>query len=139
MSKYGAIPTMVYKDANAAIEFLTTALGFEEFAVYRGENDNVAHAQLKLGKAMIMLSSYSPSSPFGKMISTPKEANGMNTQSAYIIIDNVDKHYQNAKANGAKIVMDIKDEDYGGRGYSCKDPEGFIWNFGSYNPFITEN
>lgn len=28
-----------------------------------------------------------------------------------------------------------KDEDYGGRGYSCRDPEVNLWNFGSYNPW----
>jgi uncharacterized glyoxalase superfamily protein PhnB len=32
-------------------------------------------------------------------------------------------------------VMDIKDEDYGGRGYSARDPQGQLWNFGSYDPW----
>jgi uncharacterized glyoxalase superfamily protein PhnB len=31
--------------------------------------------------------------------------------------------------------MDIKDEDYGGRGYNCRDPEGYLWSFGSYDPW----
>ena len=31
--------------------------------------------------------------------------------------------------------MEIKDEDYGGRGFSCFDPEGHLWNFGSYDPW----
>jgi uncharacterized glyoxalase superfamily protein PhnB len=31
--------------------------------------------------------------------------------------------------------MEIKDEDYGGRDYSCRDPEGHVWNFGSYDPW----
>lgn len=43
--------------------------------------------------------------------------------------------HNTAIAAGAEIVLDIKDEDYGGRGYSCQDPEGYIWNFGSYNPW----
>ncbi len=135
MSKYGAIPTMVYKDANKALEFLTQALGFKENAVYRDDKNVVQHAELNLGKAMIMIGTYHPETHFGKMIGTPNETNGLNTQSAFIIIEEVDKHYENAKANGAKIVMDIKDVDYGGRGYSCKDTEGYIWSFGSYNPF----
>ncbi len=44
-------------------------------------------------------------------------------------------HCACAKAAGAKIVIDIKDEDYGGRGYTCRDPEGHIWNFGTYDPW----
>ncbi|WP_336298521.1 MULTISPECIES: VOC family protein [Zeaxanthinibacter] len=47
----------------------------------------------------------------------------------------MDEHYNRAVAAGASIVLDIKDEDYGGRGYSCQDPEGYLWNFGSYNPW----
>ncbi len=135
MSKYGAIPAMSYKDANAAVDFLTNAFGFKEHFVYRDENKNVHHAELSLGNAMIMIGPQRKESEFGKMTGTPEDANGLNTQTTYIIIDEVDKHYQNAKVNGAEIVMDIKDENYGGRGYSCKDPEGYIWSFGSYNPY----
>lgn len=135
MSKYGAIPAMSYKDANAAVDFITTAFGFKEHFVYRDENNSVHHAELSLGNAMIMIGPQRAESEFGKMTGTPAQANGLNTQTAYIIIDEVDEHYNNAKANGAEIVMDIKDEDYGGRGYSCKDPEGYIWSFGSYNPY----
>jgi uncharacterized glyoxalase superfamily protein PhnB len=138
MSKYGAVPAMSYKDANAAVSFLTTAFGFKEHFVYRDENNLVHHAELSLGNAMIMIGPYRPESDFGKMTGTPAETNGLNTQTAYIIIDEVDNHYKNAKANGAKIVMDIKDEDYGGRGYSCKDPEEYIWSFGSYNPYTSK-
>ncbi|NGX83085.1 VOC family protein [Aequorivita sp. KMM 9714] len=135
MSNHGAISTMVYKDTNAALNFFTSVLGFREHAVFRDDKNKVQHAELTLGKAMIMIGSYHPESEFGKMIGTPAETNGLNTQTAYIIIEDVDDHYKNAKSNGAKIVMDIKDEDYGGRGYSCKDPEGCIWNFGNYNPY----
>ena len=73
-------------------------------------------------------------SDFGKLTRTPQEVDGFNTQSPYFIIKDVDEHYENAIQHGAEIVMPIKDEDYGGRGYSCKDLEGYIWNFGSYNP-----
>ena len=39
-----------------------------------------------------------------------------------------------AKAEGWTIVIPIKDEDYGGRGFSCLDPEGRLWNVGTYDP-----
>ena len=53
--------------------------------------------------------------------------------SKYGAIPNIS--YKKAKASNVEIILDIKDEDYGGRGYSCKDLEGEIWNFGSYNPY----
>lgn len=43
--------------------------------------------------------------------------------------------YRKAKAAGAHIAIEIKDEDYGGRGFSCHDPEGQLWNVGSYDPW----
>jgi uncharacterized glyoxalase superfamily protein PhnB len=42
---------------------------------------------------------------------------------------------RSAIAASAEIVIEIKDEDYGGRGFSCRDPEGHIWNVGTYNPW----
>ena len=136
MKQYGSliIPTMRYKDAPGAIEWLCKAFGFEKHLVVPGENETIAHAQLRFGNAMIMLGSQIDNE-YGKFIRTPEDLNGINTQAAYIVVEEVDEHYQRAIEAGAEIVMDIKDEDYGGRGYSCRDPEGYIWNFGSYNPW----
>jgi hypothetical protein len=30
--------------------------------------------------------------------------------------------------------MEVADQDYGARLYSCLDPEGHLWNFGTYDP-----
>ena len=37
--------------------------------------------------------------------------------------------------SGATIATEIKDEDYGGRDFSCYDLEGHLWSFGSYDPW----
>ncbi len=134
MNKSRIIPTMRYKDAPAAIEWLCTVLGFEKHLVVPGENDTIAHAQLILGNSMIMLGSENDNE-FGKLVKTPPDLGGINTQTAYIIIEEIDAHYQKTKSAGAEIVLEIADQDYGGRLYSCRDPEGYIWNFGSYNPW----
>ena len=41
------------------------------------------------------------------------------------------------KAAGATVVMDLEDKDYGSREFSCRDPEGHLWNFGTYDPWRT--
>lgn len=128
------IPTMTYKDAPTAIKWLCNAFGFEKHLIVPGEGETIAHAQLNFGNAMIMLGSENDNE-YGKFVKTPKDLNGINTQTAYIIVEEIDKHYHRAIKGGAKIVLDIKNEDYGGRGYSCQDPEGHLWNFGSYNPW----
>jgi len=128
------IPTMRYKDAPAAIEWLCSAFGFETHLIVPGENGTIVHAQLSFGNAMIMLGS-ERNNEYDKSVKTPKDLAGMNTQTAYIIVEEIDEHYRRAIDAGAEILIDIKDEDYGGRVYSCLDPEGYIWNFGSYNPW----
>ncbi len=128
------IPTMRYHDAAAAIEWLCRAFGFREHLVVPGEDGTIAHAQLVLGDGMIMLGS-ALDNEFGKLQKTPRDLGGVGSQSPYIIVEDADVHYARAVAAGAEIVYDIKDEDYGGRGYSCRDPEGHLWNFGTYDPW----
>ena len=128
------IPCLRYRDAPAAIDWLCRAFGFQKQLVVPNQDGTVAHAQLTLGNGMIMLGS-AVDSDFGRLIKQPGDIGGSETQCPYVIVKDVDAHYARAKAAGAVVVMDIKDEDYGGRGYSCRDPEGHLWNFGSYDPW----
>ena len=133
LGKGNIIPGMRYRDAPAAIEWLCSAFGFSKNLVVPGSGDTIAHAQLVLGDGMIMLGSVADDA-YGQVVMTPQEAGG-NTQSAYVVVDEIDAHYQRAMAAGAEIVMEIADQEYGGRLYSAKDPEGYLWNFGSYDPW----
>ena len=128
------IPTMRYRDAAAAIEWLCRAFGFEKQLVVPGEHGTIAHAQLKLGNGMIMLGS-ARDDEYGRLVQPPRDRASVNSQSPYIVVADADAHYRRAVAAGAQVVMDIKDEDYGGRGYTCRDPEGHVWNFGTYDPW----
>jgi|SRR5262245_23475835 len=128
------ISCMRYRNAPAAIEWLCRAFGFERHLVVPGEDGTIVHAQLSFGNGMIMLGSVLDNE-FGRLMKQPSEIGGAETQCPYVIVADADAHYARAKLAGAKIVMDIKDEDYGGRGYSCRDLEGHLWNFGTYDPW----
>ena len=131
------IPNLRYDDAAAAIAFLTSAFGFTERAVFRDAQHPaiINHAQLTWGDQMIMLASAQPS-PWAEAapLLTVRQAGG-NTQSIYVVVDNVDAHAARARAAGADIFVEPADQDYGGRGYGARDPEGNAWSFGSYDPF----
>jgi len=128
------IPGMRYRNAPAAIEWLCNAFGFEKHLVVPGENGTIAHAQLTFGNGMIMLGSIKDND-FNCLMKQPDEIGGAETQSAYVVVPDADEHYVRARAAGAEILIDIKDESYGGRGYACRDLEGHIWYFGTYNPW----
>ncbi len=131
------IPTLRYQDAPAAIDWLCDVLGFARHAVYPGENDTIMHAQLVLGGGMIMLGS-ALDTPFGKLVKQPNEIGGYGTQGLYVVVPDADAVYARARARGAKIEMDIVDQDYGGRGFTCRDPEGHLWSVGTYDPWAEE-
>jgi uncharacterized glyoxalase superfamily protein PhnB len=135
-TKTTLIPCLRYRNAPAAIEWLCQAFGFEKHLVVPGEGETIAHAQLSFGNGMIMLGSVKQSE-FDRLMKQPDEIGGAETQSAYVIVSDADAVYTQAKAAGAKIVLDIKDEDYGGRGFSCRDLEGHLWSFGTYDPWKT--
>ena len=128
------IPCLRYQDAPAAIEWLCAAFGFQKNAVY-ADGDIVHHAQLTFGNGMVMLGSADNASEWGRQIVQPFDIGLRETQSPCVIVTDTDAHYARAKAAGAVIVMDIADQPYGGRGYSCRDPEGHLWWFGSYDPW----
>lgn len=132
--KASIIPGMRYKDAPTAIDWLCKAFGFKRHLVVEGENNTIAHAQLTLGNSMIMLGS-TRDNEYDRLIRTPAEVEGFNTQAPYIIVDDIDSHYRKAKEAGAKIELELTEQDYGGKLYTCRDPEGYVWNFGSYDPW----
>ena len=133
-TKATVIPCLRYRDAPAAIEWLCAAFGFERHLVVPGDNGAVAHAQLSFGNGMIMLGSAENESPFGRLMKQPSETGGATTQSVYVVVTDADALYTRAKNAGAKIAMEIRDEDYGGRAFTCHDLEGHLWSFGTYDP-----
>jgi uncharacterized glyoxalase superfamily protein PhnB len=129
------IPALRYRDAAAAIEWLCRVIGFEKHLVVPGPGNAIAHAQLTLGGGMVMLGSVDNGSDYGTRIRQPDEIGGYETQSAYVVVADADAVLARAQAEGWTIVIAIKDEDYGGRGFSCLDPEGRLWNIGTYDPW----
>lgn len=117
--------TLRYKDAAAAIAFLTKAFGFTEVVAHRGDDGVVEHAQLAYRGTSIMFGQERPSE-YDEIIKDVDRA------ALYVVVRDPDAHCATARAAGAEIVMEPHDKDYGSRDYVAKDPEGNVWNFGTY-------
>ena len=128
------IPSMRYHDALAAIDWLCRAFGFEKHAVY-AEGKVVQHAQLTFGNGMIMLGSVDNGSAWGERMAQPNQVGGRETQCCCIVVADCAAHYARAKAAGAEIIDELETKEYGGSGYSARDPEGHLWWFGEYDPW----
>lgn len=128
------IPCMRYRDAPAAIDWLCRVFGFERHLVVPNEDGTIAHAQLALGNGMVMLGSVLDTD-FGKLMTQPDAIGGAETQASYLIVADADAVHARALEAGARIVMPLVDQDYGGRGFSCTDLEGRLWSVGTYDPW----
>jgi uncharacterized glyoxalase superfamily protein PhnB len=129
------IPCLRYRDAPRMIDWLCQTFGFEKQLVVPGDDGTIAHAQLTLGTGMIMVGSIRTETDWGRLIRQPDSIGGVETQSPYVVVAEVDALYARAKAAGADIVMDLTDQPYGSRDFLCRDPEGHIWSFGTYDPW----
>jgi uncharacterized glyoxalase superfamily protein PhnB len=119
------IPGMMYRDAPAAIDWLCRVFGFSKHAAYAGPDNTIMHAELTLGGGMIMLGSRQ----------ADDQAPVPPAVGVSVIVDDADAVYARAKSAGAEMVIDIETKPYGGRGFSCRDREGYMWHVGTYDPW----
>ena len=123
-------PYLRYRDAKAAVKFLTEIFGFRSVMVAPGNNGGIAHAELAFGNGMVMLSD----GDGGVLPMQPRGANGGDSGGIYVAVKDIDALYARVQQAGAAIVMALHDTDYGSRDFTCRDPEGFLWSFGTYQP-----
>lgn len=125
-------PGFRYLNAKEVMEWLEKAFGFKRQMVVPGDDEKIAHAQLKLGKGIIML---------GSAHQTPDPENPWSSekQGIYVRVDDIDHHYERARDAGATIVTPLRDTEYGSREYTARDPEGNLWSFGTYDPYASED
>ncbi len=135
------IAAMRYRDADAAMTWLEQALGFTTHAVYRDPAGNrVVHAELAfttaIGTGMVMLGEVhaDPNADPSPWYRQPSQAGGV-TSAFYLIVPDCAPAYARAQAANAEILQPLKAMDYGGGSFVLRDPEGFVWSVGEYNPW----
>lgn len=122
------VPYLSYRDANAALEWLEAAFGFERVVAYPDENGSVVHAEMRFGDGALMMGTAEPPPVMDPDVASP------NAHGIYVAVEDVDAHYERAGEAGAKIVYPPQDTEFGTRRYRVLDPEGYEWSFGNYRP-----
>jgi uncharacterized glyoxalase superfamily protein PhnB len=118
-------PYLYYRDVAAALDWLARAFGLAERMRMPGPGGAIAHAEMELADGVVMLGCPSPD------YRNPKQL-GQSTQSLYVFVDDVDKHFRRAKEAGAKILDEPADQFYGDRRYGAEDLEGHVWYFAQH-------
>ena len=113
------VPYLSYRDARAAIAFLTAAFGLTVVQIQEGEDGGIEHAELAHGNGVIMLGT----------ADLPHGSPGI-----YLVVPDADAHHAAAVAAGAEVVYPPEDTGWGARRWRARDPEGHEWSFGTYAP-----
>ncbi len=112
---YGTMFAYVFaKDAEKYISFLKDALGAEAIGITKAPDGTVANARIRIGTTKFM-------------ISEAGEGYGPTSSAYYLYVENADRAFKKAVANGAKPIHEPMDMDYGDRQGGVKDPSGNIW------------
>ncbi len=122
-------PNLLYRDADAAMAWLERTLGFQRREEHRDEDGAIAHAEMSLGSAIVMLGTAGAGrEPFRSL-----PAGG---SLVYCAVEDLDALHARASEAGAEIPLGLTDTDYGSRDFTVRDPEGNLWAFGTYRPAV---
>jgi uncharacterized glyoxalase superfamily protein PhnB len=109
------MPGLKYSDVAAALTWLDEAFGMKEHLRWTDPGSGaVRHAEMRYGDNAFI------------------ELTDSHDSSLIVIVDDVDAHYERAKAAGAEITSAPEDKPWGLRQYACRDLEGHSWGFGQH-------
>jgi len=121
--QHSITPYLGIKDAAKAIEFYKQAFGAVEMFRLEGPDGRVGHAELKIGDSSLMLAD--PCDMEGGLTSS-QSLNGV-AVGLHLYVEDCDKVYAQALAAGATALHEVKDQFYGDRSGTLKDPFGNMW------------
>ncbi len=125
-------PYLTVDDGKGAIEFYKRAFGATERGVMDAPDGRIAHAELQIGDAVLMLSDKFPQSA----CQTPKELGGT-TVAIFLFVEDVDAVVQDAADAGATVTMQPQDQFWGDRLGQVSDPFGNVWQIATHVEDLT--
>lgn len=117
------VPSLAYEDVPTAVEWLGCAFGFRERTGVRLSWAGGSMTWMEIGDSLINLSTAG-----GHDLHSPNSV-GRVSYALKVYVDNIDMHFERAKAAGATIISEPEDGFWGGRIYRAMDLEGYHWEF----------
>jgi uncharacterized glyoxalase superfamily protein PhnB len=130
----GLSSSVFYRDPKAALTWLERAFGFEIAFMVLDDDGNLGHSQMVFGTGRVSINGEweAPDMVGEARMRSPLSVEGVNTQFVRVdLAEDIDAHCERARAAGARITQEPRDEFYGHRTYRALDPEGHVWSFGA--------
>ena len=129
---YSLTPYLVCKGAAKAIQFYTNAFGAQEVVRMPGPNEQIMHAEVKIGNSMLMLSDENK-----ERGSLSPESIGGTAASVMFYTDDVDAVFNRAVSLGATAEMPPADMFWGDRMGNLVDPFGHKWAIATHKEDVS--
>jgi|SRR5688500_11206175 len=124
---HSVTPYLVVDGAAKAIDFYKKAFGATEIMRMPDPKGRIGHAEMKIGNSHIMLADEFPEMGFRGPTSL-----GGAAVSLMVYVDDADAIFKKALSNGAQEVQAMKDQFYGDRSGTLKDPFGHVWTIATH-------
>jgi uncharacterized glyoxalase superfamily protein PhnB len=126
------VPSLIYNDVGKAVDWLCDVFGFAERLRVTSGDGKVGHAQLAIGMGGVLLGGSRKGQGFANASDNaelrPPRPNEV-SQTLSVHVEDVDRHYQHAKARGALILSPPTTCPFGERQYTAEDLDGHRWTF----------
>jgi PhnB protein len=120
-------PYLCCRDTAGAIDFYTKVFGATEVMRLVAPNGKVGHAEIKIGKCVLMLSDEYPEMD----VKSPQTLGGTPV-TIHLYVEDVDATVERAVAAGAKLTRPVADQFYGDRSGQIVDPSGHRWHVATH-------
>ncbi|SRR6266545_6731722 len=125
-------PYLAVDGAADAIEFYKKAFGAQETIRMDGPDGSIAHAEIKIGDSLVMLSDPFPQST----VKAPTSLGGTSA-SVFLYVEDVDRVVKQAVDTGATVTMEVEDQFWGDRFGTISDPFGHTWSIATHIEDLT--
>jgi PhnB protein len=125
-------PYLCVKDATAAIAFYKSAFGATERMRIAAPEGKIGHAELNIGKALIMLADEYPDMDFRS-----PDSIGGSPVTIHLYVEDVDDCCRRAVTAGATLTKPVQDQFYGDRSGQFRDPFGHVWAIATHTEDIS--
>ena len=124
---HAVTPYLAIRGAARAIEFYKKAFGAKERMRMDGPGGDIFHAEMAIGDSIVMLADELEEMDFLSPL-----ARGGTPVTLHLYVRDCDATFAKAEAAGAVVLRPLKDQFYGDRSGTVKDPFGHVWHISTH-------
>jgi PhnB protein len=125
-------PYLIVNGGAAALEFYKKVFGATELMRFDGPGGKLAHAEMKIGDSIVMLSD-----EYGEMGFRGPQAIGGSPVGIMLYVQDCDQIFNRAVAAGASVKKPLEDQFYGDRSGTLVDPFGHVWTIATHKEDVS--